>query len=73
MVSTTLCHWSCLQLGIRAAFCEDLDCSSAKLVYGTTLRLHGEFYESPTSTSPDPSNYMRFLCATMQQIHPSVP
>ena len=60
-------------LGIRAAFREDLDCSSAELVYGTTLHLPGEFYESSTSTSPDPSNYMRFLRATMQQIRPSVP
>ena len=60
-------------LGIRTAFREDLDCSSAELVYGTTLRLPGEFYESPTGTSPDSSNYMRFLRSTMQQIRPSVP
>ena len=60
-------------LGIRTAFCEDLDCSSAELVYGTTLRLPGEFYESPTGTSTDSSNYMRFLRSTMQQIRPSVP
>ena len=60
-------------LGIRTAFREDLDCSSAELVYGTTLRLPGEFYESPTGTSPDSSNYMRFLRSTMHQIRPSVP
>ena len=48
-------------LGIHAAFREDLDCSSAELVYGSTLRLPGEFYASPTSTSPDQSNFSCFL------------
>ena len=32
-----------IMLGIRTALKEDLQCSTAELVYGTTLRLPGEF------------------------------
>ena len=31
-------------LGIRTAVKEDIGCSTAELVYGTTLRLPGEFF-----------------------------
>ena len=37
-------------LGIRSAIKEDLSCTSSELVYGTTLRLPGE-YCAPMSTS----------------------
>ena len=33
-------------LGIRTAVKEDLQCTTAELVYGTTLRLPGEFFDS---------------------------
>ena len=44
-------------LGIRSALKVDLKCSTAELVYGTTLRLPGDFFlSSPTvaTTVPDP-------------------
>ncbi|XP_028035721.1 uncharacterized protein LOC114248426 [Bombyx mandarina] len=37
-------------LGIRCAYKEDLKSSSAELVYGETLRLPGQFFDSPTLT-----------------------
>ncbi|KAG8198220.1 hypothetical protein JTE90_015316 [Oedothorax gibbosus] len=38
-------------LGIRSCFKEDLGASSAELVYGTTLRLPGEFFRSSSSST----------------------
>ncbi|XP_036147069.1 uncharacterized protein LOC118647044 [Monomorium pharaonis] len=34
-------------LGLRTAFKDDLKCSTAELLYGTTLRVPGEFFEDP--------------------------
>lgn len=34
-------------LGLRTAFREDLNCSTADLVYGQALRIPGEFYDKP--------------------------
>ena len=43
-------------LGIRTALKEDLNSTAAEMVYGTTLRLPGEFFTpSPTTSLPDPS------------------
>lgn len=39
-------------LGIRSAFKEDLQTSSAELVYGETLRLPGEFFQPCTEAAP---------------------
>ena len=39
-------------LGISAAFREDLGCSSAELVYGTTLRLPAGFFSASQSSAP---------------------
>ena len=42
-------------LAICSALKEDLQCTTAELVYGTTLRLPGEFIQSsPPDTSTDP-------------------
>ena len=38
-------------LGLRSAPKEDLGCSPSELVYGTTIRLPGEFFETPTSSA----------------------
>ncbi|GFW64501.1 pol polyprotein [Trichonephila clavipes] len=39
-------------LGIRSSFKQDLEASSAELVYGTTLKLPGEFFvNTPATTS----------------------
>ncbi len=61
-------------LGIRTALKEDLGCSSAELVYGTTLRLQGAFFMPPAAgTTEDPTNYVQTLKAGMQKLLPTSP
>ena len=55
-------------LGVHTALKEDIHCTAAELVYGTTLRLPGEFFTS--SRDPiDPSSYVSQLKSSMQQLH----
>ena len=58
-------------LSIRTTIKTDLDCSPTQLVYGTTLRLPGQFV-APYSTLPvlDPSLYVDRLRSAMQQLLP---
>jgi transposase InsO family protein len=44
-------------LGVRTAFKEDLQSSSAELVYGEPLRLPGEFFDSTVPVTTDPSEF----------------
>ena len=64
-------HWTTslpmVLLGIRTALKEDLHCTAAELVYGTTLRLPGEFF-TPSHSTADPSSYVAQLKSTMQQM-----
>ena len=66
-------------LGMRTALKADLQCSAAELVYGTTLRLPGEFLDSDPSLSlADPLDYVIQLNATMSKlkappVHPQEP
>ena len=53
-------------LGVRSSFKEDLSCTSAELVYGTTLRLPGDFF-SPLSSVEDPSSFVERLRRSMQK------
>ena len=56
-------------LGIRTAVKEDTHCTAAELVYGTTLRLPGEFVAPSTDNSlVDPTNYVSQLRKFMQQV-----
>ncbi len=56
-------------LGIRTALKEDTHCTAAELVYGTTLRLPGEFVAPSADTYPvDPTNYVSQLKNFMQQV-----
>ena len=58
-------------LGLRSAFKEDLQCTTAELVYGTTLRLPGEFFDTTSnSILPDQHTYVSHLRNTMQHIQP---
>ena len=54
-------------LEIRTTLKDDLQCTAAELVYGTTLRLPGEFFNSSTvkDAVPDPFNYVTRLKAAM--------
>lgn len=59
-------------LGIRSALKEDLQCTTAELVYGMTLRLPGEFvHPLPPDSSTDPANFVGRLKATMSQLRPT--
>lgn len=59
-------------LGIRTALKEDLQCTAAELVYGTTLRLPSEFFNSSNLTiTPDPASYVAQLKGSMQQLRAS--
>ena len=53
-------------LGIRTTLKEDLSCTSAELVYGTTLRLPGDFFSAPTIE--DPSSFLSRLRSSMQHL-----
>ena len=51
-------------LGIRTSLKEDLSCTAAEMVYGSTLRLPGDFFFAPTPM--DPSFFVSKLRHTMQ-------
>ena len=58
-------------LGIRSSLKEDLHCTTAELVYGTTLRLPGEFFNvTETNTLSDPQSFVSRLRHTMQLLRP---
>ena len=66
-------HWSeklpLVLLGIRSTLKEDLHGTATKLVYGTTLRLPGEFFNSTSHTNtPDPASHIAQLKIPMQQL-----
>ena len=59
-------------LGIRTQLKDDLKCTTAELVYGTTLWLPGEFFDnSNADLFPDPSRYVTKLKNMMIQLQPT--
>ena len=50
-------------LGIHSCLKEDISCTTAELVYRTTLCLPGEFFDN-TDTAPDPHAYASHYYAT---------
>lgn len=57
-------------LGIRTAVKDDLQCTTAELVYGTTLRIPGEFFTSTATSTDDPTTYVARLKANMSKLKP---
>ena len=57
---------------IRTALKEDLHCTSAELVYGTTLRLPGEFF-TPTQNPLNPPTYVSQLKSFLQLLRATPP
>ena len=57
-------------LGICTTLKDDFQCTAAELVYGTTLRLPGEFFDSSTMEDAVPNlfNYVTRLKAAMRQL-----
>ena len=78
-LKTALCsadpvHWvdslPMVLLGLRTALKVDLGCSSAELVYGTTLRLPGDFVDRSAPAPPlDPGTYVERLRRAMRRLH----
>ena len=67
-------HLPLVLLGIRSTFKEDLNCTPAELVFGTSIRLPGEMFTDSRSTGElDPSSYVTRLKTYMQQLRPSPP
>ena len=63
-------HLPMVLLGIRTAWREDPDCSPAELVYGSSLRLPGEFVEPSSLESQPSSTFLRDLQQSMQKALP---
>lgn len=60
-------------LGLRTAIKNDIQASSAELVYGTTLRLPADLFTTDNcNTSPDPT-YVSQLCESMRKLSPLNP
>ena len=55
-------------LGIWTSLKEDIKDTAAELIYGTSLRLPGEFFVHPVDSSMDPTSYITQLKSTMQSL-----
>lgn len=61
-------------LGIRSSWRVHPDCSPAELVYGTTLRLPGEFLHTVNAQTLQPDTaFVKNLQATMRTVEPTAP
>nr|VZH99319.1 unnamed protein product [Spirometra erinaceieuropaei] len=58
-------------LGIRPSVKEDIQCTAAQLVYGTRLRLPGEFVQPSTTNTNIPSTFVQQLKQRMAQLRPT--
>ena len=65
------CQWTdalpLTLLGIHTAFKSDLQCSSAELVFGTTLHIPGEFFQQSLPVD-DPTSLLGHLKSAMHQL-----
>ena len=61
-----------VMLGIRTALKAEMGCTSAELVYGTTLWFPGEFFDSSPYAVPDPVSHITQLKDAMRKLraHP---
>ena len=59
-----------VMLGIRSTYKQDLQCTSAELVYGTTLRLPGELISNSAETL-DPATFAGILQKNMRSLQPT--
>ena len=67
-------HVPFVLLGIRTSWRSDLDHSPAELVYGTSLRLPGEFIDPEQVSDFNPSSeFVKRLQHTMNSFKPTVP
>lgn len=70
-------HWSetlpIILLGFRNGWKEDLKATSAELVYGTQLRLPGQFFTATSAEYVDPASYAARLRDKLQHLRPTSP
>ncbi|GFW56435.1 hypothetical protein TNCV_2089421 [Trichonephila clavipes] len=59
-------------LGLRASLKEDILCTPAELVFGTTIRLPGEMFDS-SKPDDDVVNFVSKFKSHMQSLHPKPP
>ena len=65
-------YWVSTQHACMHALMEDINCSAVKLVYGTTLRVPGEFFDnSKADATIEPSNYVQTLKLVVSSPHPA--
>lgn len=57
-------------MGVRSAYKEELQTSSAELVYGEPLRLPGEFFQPSTDTTSDLTDFTARLKNITQKLQP---
>ncbi|UYV66080.1 hypothetical protein LAZ67_4000089 [Cordylochernes scorpioides] len=57
-------------LGIRTSYKEDLKCTAAEMVFGTTLNLPADLLTNSEFKNPDPSNFATQLKNYMNRIRP---
>ncbi|UYV77679.1 hypothetical protein LAZ67_15001900 [Cordylochernes scorpioides] len=57
-------------LGIRTSYKEDLKCTAAEMVFGTTLNLPADLLTNSEFKNPDPSNFAAQLKNYMSRIRP---
>lgn len=57
-------------LGLRTAFKEDLQASPAEMLYGTTLRIPGEFFVTTSHPQAAPASFVQRLHDLTQAIKP---
>lgn len=60
-----------VMLGIRAAWKEDIKATTAELVYGTTLRLPGEYLTTSAEVSDPTPAYVERLRCRLAQLRPT--
>ncbi|KAM7313780.1 uncharacterized protein ISCGN_003573 [Ixodes scapularis] len=66
-------HLPLVLLGIRATLKEDVGCTAAELVFGTTLRLPGEFLTHLSTPPPDLPSYLQDLRDLLSSLRPTLP
>lgn len=64
-------HLPYVLLGIISTFKDNLNGTPAELVYGTTLRLPGDFLSAPSSPEPPATAYLQELQEFLQHLRPS--
>ena len=73
-VSSNTVKWTntltLVPLGIHTAVKDDLQCTTAELVYGITLHLPGEFFANTSNSNDNPASYVIKHKASMSQVKP---